>query len=204
MSAERDSASYKQKPVEEAEEKNIHPISGKVTVKKPGVFKKLIRTIFSDDSESVKTYIVQEVLIPSIKNAVSEIMTSGTNIILYGDAKKNKPQNGSNSRISYSSYSNYYSAANSSNKSQTNTVNAKDNDREFILETRGEAENVLIQLNEILERYHMVSLNDLNDILNITGPWTDQKYGWTDLSNATIVRVRDGYLLSLPRVRPLN
>lgn len=205
MSSSYNSTQVKDKQTqdEEPEVRKVRPISGKVTIKKPNAFNRLMRNIFSDDGESVKTYIIQEVLIPSVKKAISDIMANGTDIILYGESKRNKSSgNGSNPRISYSSYSNYYSS-NQTNQNRT-TPSYKEENREIIFESRGEAEDVLIQLNEIIERYHMVSMSDLNDILNVTGPYTDQKYGWTDLSTATTSKVREGYALRLPRVRALN
>ena len=205
MSSSYNSTQVKEKQIqnEEPEVKKVRPISGKVTIKKPNAFSRLMRSIFSDDEESVKTYIVQEVLIPSVKKAISDIMANGTDIILYGESKRNKSSgNGYNPRISYSSYSNYYSS-NQTNQNKM-TPSYKEENREIIFESRGEAEDVLIQLNEIIERYHMASMSDLNDILNITGPYTDQKYGWTDLSTATTSKVREGYALRLPRVRALN
>ena len=34
-------------------------------------------------------------------------------------------------------------------------------------------------------------------------PYTDEKWGWTTLRNARVIRVRDGYTLELPRPEPL-
>ena len=34
---------------------------------------------------------------------------------------------------------------------------------------------------------------------SVTVNFTDNKYGWKDLSSASVSRVRDGYLLNLPR-----
>ena len=178
------------------------PIEGKVIVRKKGPLKRLAESIFSDDADSVKTYIVQEVLIPAVKKAISDIMSSGTDILLYGESRRNKPQNSSGSRISYSSYSGYYSQSNPKTDSSKKPSNEFSQD--IILETRGQAEDVIIRLGEILEKYRMVSVSDLNDILGITGQFTDSKYGWYDISSAQIVRVRDGFLLKLPRVQPLN
>ena len=50
----------------------------------------------------------------------------------------------------------------------------------------------------------MVSVADLNDIIGVTGSYTDNKYGWYDLSSAQITRDKSGYALKLPRVRPLS
>ena len=50
----------------------------------------------------------------------------------------------------------------------------------------------------------MVSVMDLYDLVGITGQYTDNKYGWTNLRNAEPVRTRDGYMLKLPRAIPLK
>ena len=59
-------------------------------------------------------------------------------------------------------------------------------------------------MDDILEKYGMVSVADLYDLVGVTGNYTDNKYGWTNLSNAEIVRVRDGYQIKLPRARVLD
>ena len=194
--------SYESSSSKETEEpKKINPVSGKVIVRKKGIFKKFLETIFSDDPESVKTYVVQEVLIPNVKKAISDIVSNGTDILLYGESRRPKQSgNPSGSRISYSSYSNYYSQP-----TRTDTKKeSNDFGQDIILESRSSAESVLMQLEEAISRYKMVSVADLNDILGITGAFTDNKYGWYDLSSAQIVRVREGYLIKLPRVKPLN
>ena len=42
------------------------------------------------------------------------------------------------------------------------------------------------------------------DLVGITGQYTDNNYGWTNLRNAEPVRTRDGYMLKLPRAIPLK
>ena len=58
--------------------------------------------------------------------------------------------------------------------------------------------------NEMIEEFGMASVLNLYDLIGVTAPFTADKYGWTDIRNATAVRVRDGYLLKLPRVMPLD
>ena len=201
-------ASYQSNSFKSAEEtsdeevKKVKPVEGKVIVRKKGVFKKFFETIFSDDPDSVKTYVVQEVLVPALKKSISDVVSNGTDILLYGESRRPKQQNSSGgSRISYSSYSGYYSQPNRNEPSKRES-NAFDQD--VILETRGQAESVLIQLEEAISKYKMVSVADLNDILGVTGSYTDNKYGWYDLSSAQITRDKSGYALKLPRVRPLS
>lgn len=58
-------------------------------------------------------------------------------------------------------------------------------------------------MDELIEIYGMVSVADLYDLVGITGNYTDNKYGWTNIRNAEPVHVRDGYMLRLPKVTSL-
>ena len=42
------------------------------------------------------------------------------------------------------------------------------------------------------------------DLVGVTGNYTDNKYGWTNIRNAEVVRVRDGYRIKLPRALPID
>ena len=56
----------------------------------------------------------------------------------------------------------------------------------------------------MLETYGVVSVADMYDLVGITCNYTDNKYGWTNLRNAEPVRVRDGYMLKLPKAGPID
>ena len=49
-----------------------------------------------------------------------------------------------------------------------------------------------------------VKIADLYDLVGMDSNYTDNRYGWTNLRSAQVVRVRDGYLLKLPKALPLN
>ena len=72
------------------------------------------------------------------------------------------------------------------------------------METRVEAEEVLDRLFDWIERYEQVAVAELYEMVGISGNFTDQKWGWTDLRGATVSRVGRGYLLNLPRPEPLD
>jgi hypothetical protein len=60
-------------------------------------------------------------------------------------------------------------------------------------------------MDDIINRYGVVSVGDLYDLAGIsTTNYTVNKYGWTNIRSAHVVRTRDGYLLKLPRALPLN
>ena len=75
---------------------------------------------------------------------------------------------------------------------------------DIILDTRKEAEEVLDRMDDLIDNYGVVSVADLYDLVGISGNYTDNKYGWTNLRNADVQRVRDGYLLKLPKALPFD
>ena len=51
----------------------------------------------------MKSYIVMDVLVPAIKKAISDIVTNGIDMILYGEAGKSK-KNSTASKVSYQKF----------------------------------------------------------------------------------------------------
>lgn len=175
-------------------------VSGKVKTKKKGELRKLTDVFISEDVGNVKSYILMDVLLPSIKNAVWEVITGALDMSLFGGSGRTKK--GTNaSRVSYRSY--YDNGRDHRRDSAPRTRTGYDYD-DIVLESRGEADEVLSQLEAAIDMYGMVSVADLYDLVGITGNYTDNKYGWTNLRNAEAVRVRDGYLLKMPKALPLN
>lgn len=73
----------------------------------------------------------------------------------------------------------------------------------FLFESREKAEEVLSRMNELIDTYGAVSVSDVCDLCGMTSVYTDNKYGWTNLGEAEVIRVRAGYKLSLPIALPL-
>ena len=59
-------------------------------------------------------------------------------------------------------------------------------------------------MNELLDNYGIVSVADLYDLVGKSCDYTANRYGWTNIRNAEPVRVRDGYLLKMPKVGPID
>ena len=78
------------------------------------------------------------------------------------------------------------------------------NKDDIILESRAEAEDVISSMEKIIETYGFVRVADLYDLVGITCNYTDNNYGWTNIRSAESVKVRDGYMLKLPKAEPLK
>lgn len=168
-------------------------ISGTVKSKKKSEMQKFADVFISEDVNNVKSYIVMDVLVPAIKKAISDIVTNGIDMILYGEAGKSKKN------VSYQKYYNGGKKDYATPKSQTSYEYD-----ELLFETRGDAESVLDAMNEIIAQYGVVSVADLYDLANVFNDnYAANKYGWTDIAGCRAVRVRDGYILKLPKPTPL-
>lgn len=176
------------------DEKRVEKVvTGKVITKKEGFFTRMFKGFISEDAKDVKSYVFGDVLIPAIKKAISDIVTDGIDIILYGESRGKRGR----STADRVSYRNYYDRSDSYRR-PTPSYNDYSYDN-IILETRGEAEEVLARMDELMDTYGLVRVADLKDLVGITGTYTDNKYGWTNIRSAEVVRVRDGFTIKMPR-----
>lgn len=197
----------KDKPTEEenlGKKKVDKVVSGSVKTKKKSSFSKFADTFIEEDKDTVVGYLLSEVLIPSFKKMVSDTIKTGIDKMLYGDAEVSR----SNSPASKISYSKYYNDKSSYSRSSSTAQVANRRDtyeyNNIVLETRGDAEAVLMGMDDIIAKYEIVSVADLYDLVGIAGSYTDYKYGWTDIRSARIERVRDGYVIRMPKALPLD
>lgn len=172
---------------------------GSVKAKKKSGFRKFMDAFIQEDAGTVKNYIWNDVLVPAVKKTFSDTVTNALDMFLWGKGGGGRRPRGNAERISYRSYYDRPSAT------------ARESDRrrsydydDVILDSREEAEEVLARMDELLTDYKMVSVADFYDLVGITGKTTDNRYGWTDLRNASVVRDRDGYLIKLPRAEALE
>ena len=176
-------------------------VPGAVKTKKKNEFRKFTDIFIAEDAKNVKSYVFMDVIVPAIKKAIADVVTDGISMLLFGTSKRGEKSSAA-SKVSYRSY---YDRRDDDRRttSSTRTRNAYDYD-DIILESRGEAEDVLSRMDELIETYGVVSVADLYDLVGISGNYTDNKYGWSNIRNAEPVRVQDGYMLKLPKVLPIN
>lgn len=168
-------------------------IVGQVKTKKKNGLGKFVSGLIADEAPDIKTYLFKDVVVPTIKKTITDIV----DMILYGGRSNRRSTTAS--RVSYRSY--YDDPRDSRNDPRI--VQGYNYD-DIILDSRGDAEEVLNQLNDLIDVYRIASVADLYDLVGITGNYTDNKYGWTNLATADIVRTRDGYKIKLPRALPLK
>jgi hypothetical protein len=183
-----------------AEEREKAPkvVSGKVTKKKNEI-RKMKDVFISEDAGNVKSYIVMDVLIPAIKNTILDIIIDSAKMV-FGGGSRDKGR----SVVDKVSYRNYYTSRDDNRRPSTiNSYSRFDYD-DLVFESRGEAEAVIMQMDAMIEKYGYVTVGDLYDMVEMSAPYTANKYGWTSVANAKAVPIRGGYILKLPKAAPIE
>lgn len=180
-------------------------INGDAVKRKKGLGRKMAETFTGDDVQSVGTYILFDVVMPAAKTMISDAVSQGIERMLFGDGARRST---SKSSVGHTSYNRMYSGSSRDNRSSERTMSprarATHDFDEVILETRGEAEEVLDLLVDLLGKYDVVTVSDLYDAVGVSGSYTDDKWGWTNLKGAAIRRIRAGYLIDLPRPESID
>jgi hypothetical protein len=171
-------------------------ISGTVVTRKKSFGKRFIETFVGEDVDSVMGYIIHDVLIPAAKSTIADVVKGGIEMLLFGDRKGSRTERDrGRSYVSYNNYSN----RDRDRRDYGNRNRSRHNFDDIILQTRGEAEEVLSNLVDLVDDYGQATVGDLYDLVGLKEDYTDRKYGWTNLSSSSVSRVREGYALNLPR-----
>jgi len=189
----------KAKPKKEKVEKIIR---GHVVKKKKSFFKKLTDTFLGPDVPSISAYILHDVLIPAAKDTLEDLVKGSIEVLLRGEVKGRRTGRGGKSYVRYDKVS-YRNERDERREPSARNRSHHDFD-DILLDSRGEAEEVLSTLVDLVEDYEVASVADLYDLVGIESTFVDTKYGWTNLSRASISRVRDGYLIDLPQAKLLD
>ena len=158
-------------------------VTGSVKTKKKSEVRKFTDVFISDDISKVKESVVFDILIPSFKKIISEVVTNGIDMILYGEMGHTKKSGVAASKVSYRNYSDYSNERRSYRPATRSTYSYD----EVILGSRGDAEAVLMRLEETIDDYGFASVGDLYDIVGVTGSYTD-----------------NNYVLRMPKVQPID
>lgn len=192
---ESNSHKSKKERKETLPEKKVEKVvSGAVKSKKKSGLQKITNVFVPEDVENVKSYIFEDIVVPAVKDIILDAVRA-----FLGVDKKS----GRGSSASKVAYRSYYDKDSRRDSGRSRTRVSYDYD-DIILDNRGEAEEVLSRMDELIDTYGLVSVADFYDLVGVTGNYTDNKYGWTDIRTASVIRVRDSYMIKLPKALPIN
>lgn len=191
--------------------------TGKVIVKKAGLGKKLRAAFTGEDGRSVATHVLWDVVIPAAKDllydAGQEALGRSLGIDTRGGRRGGGPINYNSIGSTLASKVNYNRPAFMTDPRDRqapqqqakagppgrNVTHGGVTIDDIILATRVEADEVIGRMYNLVERYGRVTIADLFDLVGVTGQYTDENFGWVDLTGARPHRDGQGYRLNLPR-----
>lgn len=163
--------------------------------------RKFLGNFIASDADSVWDAIFMDVLVPSLKKLLSEGITTAADLFIYGESKGRSK---SSDRVSYRKYYDDRYGDRDRRESERRPARNRFDYDEIVYETRGQAEVVLRHMREACDEYGLVSVADLYEFSGESAPWTSHDYGWMSLRTAEVKRIRDGYIIDLPKFMPLR
>ena len=178
-----------------AQRKRDKVVSEKTTTRKKTEVEKI-----ATDISSVKSTVISDIVIPTVKQLISEMIKTSVDMLLFHEVRRDD-RRPTASKISYNSYYDDRSRYTTPNA----TRNAYDYD-DVVFQTRGDAESVLGAMEEIVDQFDIVSIADFYELSDIPNPnFTTTKYGWTNLRTAEVIRLRGGgYAIKFPRASRID
>ena len=169
--------------------------------RKETVPQKFAHLFLADDVGDIGEYLVKDLIIPTIKDVFLNFMTAA----LWGDRRSGSSYRDSRKdRTYYNSISRSSRVGTDRSRRDREEYSDRGERKDFdidniVLATREEADIVLTRLEDYMVDYGQVTVGYLLELLDESGPYTAEYYGWRNLDRASVRRVRNGYSLDLPR-----
>lgn len=189
-------------------------VEGGATKRRKPLGKRFTETFVAEEAGTVVGYLTHDVLVPGIKNVVFDMIRDGFERLLWGEASQRSARRRT---PGYTSYNSMYRGERrdrptdrerdyhgESREDISRRARATHDFEEILITERGEAEEVIDRLSNLVDDYGLATVTDLYDLVGLTSNYTDQRWGWTDLSTASVRSVRGGYLLDLPRPKQVS
>lgn len=177
--------------------------------KKKSFGRKLADAFIQDDVQNVKSYIVDDVVIPGIKRAVLDTICNSVSMLLYGESRggyyDDRP------RRSHRSYSSMYEPRERRER-RTQIVDEPrklysdlDATDEIEYKTKGAADDVIDELNQIIDRYGLAKVADFYETSNLSCDHICNNYGWSNIDDA-VVRIKPNgkWMILMPKSMPIE
>ena len=155
----------------------------------------------SPDAQTVIGHVFWDIFVPAAKALTIEMIKSGLEMKFYGDSR---PPRREADRI-YTPYNSINAAPTPYGRGNLGYRQRATHDfSEILIPSYGKAEEILEALLDLIDKYQVARVSDFYDAVGFESSHADRKYGWDDLSRATIRPIHGGFFLDLPRPMPLD
>lgn len=192
--------------VSERQPKKALVANSSVEEVKPGLITRLVKGLLGPNGvKAIFTYLGKEVVAPAIKDTVVNSITTGVNMMAYGeDRTRYNNTNGGwvnpmRGNVTYTNYSSAYHQTNSTTNmaSPANPGRVKD----IFFYTHQDAQVVLDNLCNDINTYGYARLADYYDYAGQPSVnYMDNAFGWRYLGGIRIINTRGKYMIGFPPV----
>lgn len=187
--------------------KNITPsVTEGVTLKKKGFFSNFKKSMIAEDAATVGSYIVDEVIVPTLKELIYNIVAGTLESCMWGTTRGRRSSGHilkGKGKVDYTQFQ-YDSIGGKARRDPVHDSVKRIGGFDFdaiVFDDRATAKKVLDDMIFFIEEYDRVTVNDLFDMCNKSKfvPPTATHYGWTDLRGVQPKMIRGGkFILDLP------
>lgn len=181
-------------------------VTGKTARGKKPLGQRFKEIFLSGDVDSVWAYLRDSVLIPAMKDTLTDVVSQGIERMVYGDRREvssSRPRArhlGGQTNYNRMSTMNRREERGSSHRSRSSSASIEP----ILTESRTDAEKVVDQIEMFVEEYGHASVADLYNTAGLTPAYTDEKWGWYDVRGFYVQRVSGGFLVCFPKPEPLD
>lgn len=202
----------KAKPQPEKPQKELEKVvSGEVVKRKKPLGRRFKEVFFAGDFKTAAGAVMMGVALPAIKNLIFDAGQEALRRVLWNaqrDPRVHRRASGNdyNPTIRYDRISSSRSDPRGDPRGRDPRRNESGNYNigELIVPSSSDdADMVLEKMRWIIDNYDVVSVGDLYELLGLPSAYTDNNWGWSNLVNAEVKAVREGWLLDLPDPEPI-
>lgn len=180
----------------------IEPLEGIVVqVRKKPIGSRMLDSLFKSE-DSVARYLLREVVVPQLKDLLADFVKGAVEKSLYGEVRSTTSRG-----IRAGAPTQYHSRftptgirpATTIHRSPVTTTKDPGESNVIIVGSRGQAQQVLEAIENIMQTYEVVTAADLNSLLKQSPEYTDRRWGWKDLRGFSYMPYTNGqYRLIVP------
>lgn len=194
--------------------KHVHKsiTTGKVVEKSK--LEKALALFFSEDAESFKGSIMDDYIRPRTKEFLADSIrkfkqfifdnfVGAAEIIFFGKTKGSQKRGFYNGQeVNYYSY--YTSDGEYVRREERRDRDPETHLKRIVISEYGKAKQVLGELIGFCKHYKKATVADYYQLVELAPSEIDFSYGWFDLTAASIIETRGGYIIDFPKPIPLK
>lgn len=199
---EREGKTEKQPKPEEIVIEKV--VIGEVIQKPKGIGRKFKEVFLGGDAKQAANFVISEVFFPALRNLAFDMLSKGAEKLIYGDSRSGRrPVINYRNQFQGVQYNRPFEVRDPRERSYLPAIQPSRRENRYeindiVIGTKEEADLVTERLADIMDKYDVVSLANLHDLLGLQTSPIDFKWGWTYLGRINVRQMRQGYLLELP------